>query len=155
MIISAWKNLWCLSACKKNRLHPSRVSRNNAKILWACYFGYFGHAWLHTSKVILSICRKLLCTQNISFIPDIFLEILQRCANFLFWILWACLATHTLKYHFVENFNVYLHAKKNFTIHFFLEILHFKDSCNLIGRQHFGPQLENQNFSRFGTSDEI
>ena len=105
---------------QKNRLHLSRVSRNNAKILWACYFGYFGHALLHTPEVILLICRKLLCTQNISFIPDIFLEILQRCANFLFWILWACLATHTLKYHFVENFHVYLYAKKTLPFTSFL-----------------------------------
>ena len=29
--------------------------------------------------------------------------------------------------------------KINFIIHFFLEILHFKESCNLIGWQHFWP----------------
>ena len=29
--------------------------------------------------------------------------------------------------------------KINFIIHFFLTILHFKESCNLIGWQHFGP----------------
>ena len=29
--------------------------------------------------------------------------------------------------------------QKNFIIHFFLEILHFKESCNLIGWQHFDP----------------
>ena len=33
--------------------------------------------------------------------------------------------------------------------HFFLEILHFKESCNLIGQHHFGRQLENQNFPRY------
>ena len=32
--------------------------------------------------------------------------------------------------------------KINFIIHFFLEILHFKESdCNLIGWQHFGPYI--------------
>ena len=29
--------------------------------------------------------------------------------------------------------------KINFIIHFFLMVLHFKESCNLIGWQHFGP----------------
>ena len=28
--------------------------------------------------------------------------------------------------------------KIHFIIHFFLEILHFEESCNLIGQQHFG-----------------
>ena len=43
----------------------------------------------------------------------------------------------------------------NFILHFFLEILHFNESCNLIGSQHFGPQLENQNFARYGIGVEI
>ena len=38
---------------------------------------------------------------------------------------------------------------------FLLEIWHFKESCNLIHQQHFRPQLENQNFSRNGSGDEI
>ena len=38
--------------------------------------------------------------------------------------------------------------KINFIIHFFLTILHFKESCNLIDRQHFGPWLETQNYAR-------
>ena len=25
------------------------------------YFGYFGHAWLHTPKMIVSTCRRLQC----------------------------------------------------------------------------------------------
>ena len=45
--------------------------------------------------------------------------------------------------------------KIHFIIHFFLEILHFKESCNLIGWQHFGPQLQNQNFARYGIGREI
>ena len=39
--------------------------------------------------------------------------------------------------------------KINFIIHFFLTILHFKEFCNLIGQQHFGPQLETQNYARY------
>ena len=42
-----------------------------------------------------------------------------------------------------------------FIIHFLLEILHFKEPCNLIGWQHFGLKLENQNFARYGIGGEI
>ena len=45
--------------------------------------------------------------------------------------------------------------KINLIIHFFLEILHFKESYNLIGKQHFGPKLKNQNFARYGIGGEI
>ena len=75
------------------------------------YFGYFGHAWLCTPKLIVSTCRKLL--------------------------MFICM------------------PKINFIIHFFLEIIHFKESCNLIGQQHFGPYLENQKFARYGICGEI
>ena len=40
----------------------------------------------------------------------------------------------------------------NFIIHFFLEILQVKESCNLIGWYHFGPA---QNFARYGIGGEI
>ena len=46
-------------------------------------------------------------------------------------------------------------SKINFIIGFFLEILHFKESCNLIGQQYFDPQLEKQNFARYENSGEI
>ena len=40
--------------------------------------------------------------------------------------------------------------KINFIIHFFPKILQFKESCKLIGWQHFGPLLKTQNFDRYG-----
>ena len=46
-------------------------------------------------------------------------------------------------------------SKIHFITHFFLEILHFKESWNLIGWQHFGPWLKNQNFARYGIGSEI
>ena len=73
-----------------------------------------------------------------NFIPHALLEILQRYANFLFWVLWTCLVAHTQN----DSINLYktlmfiCMQKTNFIIHFFLEILHFKESCNLIGWQH-------------------
>ena len=45
--------------------------------------------------------------------------------------------------------------KINFTIQFFFETLHIKESCHLIGQHHFGPQLENQSFARYEIDDEI
>ena len=39
--------------------------------------------------------------------------------------------------------------KINILIHFFLTILHFKESCNLIGQQPFGPEFETQNYARY------
>ena len=44
-----------------------------------------------------------------------------------------------------------MYVSKIFIILFFLEIvIHFKESCNLIGQQYLDPQLENQNFARYG-----
>ena len=45
--------------------------------------------------------------------------------------------------------------KINFIIHYFLKTLHFKESCNLIGWQHFGTYPENQNFARYRIVGEI
>ena len=39
-------------------------------------------------------------------------------------------------------------SKINFIIHFFLEILYFKEFCNLIGKQQFGQLFKKQNFAR-------
>ena len=57
-----------------------------------CYFEYFGHAWLRKFKVIQSNFRKLYSLsagKKISFTSQVFLEILQRYANFLLCVPWA------------------------------------------------------------------
>ena len=38
---------------------------------------------------------------------------------------------------------------------FFLRYYNLKNPANLIGQQHFGSILENQNFARYGIGDEI
>ena len=88
----------------KKRLSAGKKSTSSHMFFWRyckdmqnAYFGYFGHARLHTPKMIESTCRKLHC--------------LSPC-------------------------------QKNFIIHYFLEILHFKESCNLISRQHFAQTQE-------------
>ena len=138
------RKLWRLPVGKRSSSSFTFSLRYYKKILYTCCFGYFGHAWLRKPKVILSTCRKCSCLfagKKPHPPPShAFLEILQRYANFLFWVLWACLAAHT------HNDCINLHKtsmficipKINFIIHFFLEILHFKESCNLIGWQNFG-----------------
>ena len=59
---------------------------------------------------------------------------MQIYANFLFWVLWACLAMHIQSYSIklYKTFTFICIPKINFAIHFFLEILQFKESCNMI-----------------------
>ena len=93
--------------------------------------------------------------QKINFIPHVFLQILQRYANFLFWVLWPCLPTYTHNWVNLWNTSMFICMPKiHFIIHFFPEILHFKESCNLIVQQHFDQQLQNQSFARYGTDEE-
>ena len=77
------------------------------------------------------------------------MEILQKYAN-LFWVPWACTVTRTQNDSItLLKTSIFICMQKiSFAIHFFLTILHFKESCNLIGRQHFGPKLETQNYAR-------
>ena len=56
---SLWRNLSCLPAGKK-AASSFHFSWDIEKISKTCYFGYFGHAWLHRHpKIILSPCKKL------------------------------------------------------------------------------------------------
>ena len=93
--------------------------------------------------------------QKINFIPHVFLQILQRYANFLFGVLWPCLPTYTHNWVNLWNTSMFICMPKiHFIIHFFPEILHFKESCNLIVQQYFDQQLQNQSFARYGTDEE-
>ena len=86
-----------LSTCRKPlHLFAGKKSISSAMLYWryckdmqTSYFGYFGHARLHTPKLIASTYTKTM--------------------------MFICM------------------QKTNFIIHFILEILHFKESYNLIG----------------------
>ena len=97
-----------------------------------CYLRYFGHVWLWTPKLIISTRKKLLfiCWQKNYIIAHVFLEILQRYANFLFWILWASLVMHTQNDKMKISMFICM-PKINFIIPVFLQKLNFKESCNL------------------------
>ena len=64
----------------------------------------------------------LMWRQKINFIPLNFLEILQRYANFLFWVLWACLAmpAKMIPLTFKKLMFFYM-PNIDFIIHFFLD----------------------------------
>ena len=61
--------------------------------------------------------------------------------NWLFLVLWACLATHTQNDTItLQKTSMFICMQKiDLIIHFFLTILHFNEYCNLIGWQQFGP----------------
>ena len=51
-----------ISAGEKNQIHPPCFSGDIAKICKLFFFFWcFGHAWLHTPKMIVSTCRRLQC----------------------------------------------------------------------------------------------
>ena len=78
------------------------------------------------------------------------MEILQRYEN-LFWLLWTCLVALTQNDRITsQKTSMFTCMQKiKFIIYFFFTILHFKESCNLIGWQHFAPLLETQNSARY------
>ena len=80
--------------------------------------------------------------------PPRFSGDIAKISNFLFWVLWACLAMYTQN----DIINLYKTSmfigisKINLIIHFFLEILHFKECCNLIGWQQIWPITQEPEF---------
>ena len=66
MIVTIWRNLRRLSASGKSTL--------SFRFFLIYYFGYIGHACLHTPKITVSNCRKPQCLsacqkRTLSFIP--------------------------------------------------------------------------------------
>ena len=104
-----------------------------------CYFGWFGHAWPHTPKMMVSIWRNLWCLSKSKKSSSFFPFALRYCkdtTNLLFWVLWECLTiSHKKSQHqSVGNFHAYLHAEKiNFITHFFLKILQRNSKLVVLG----------------------
>ena len=83
----------------KNQVHSSRLPWDIARILQICYFGYFGNAWpspIKNHSTNLWETFMLICMQKKSTLSlTSFLRYCKEIANLLFWVIWACLATHT------------------------------------------------------------
>ena len=146
MVIAIWRNLWRLSVSKRSS-SPFTISLRYYKeivnllfwVLWTCLAMQTQRDTMNLYKTFMFICR-----QKTNFTlpppPNAFLEIMQVCKLLFLGTLGMPGYIHPKWYYqHEENFDIYLHAKKNFIIQFFFEILHFKESCNLIGWQHFGP----------------
>ena len=64
------------------------------KTLQTYYFGNFWNAWPSPSKITVPICRKLSSLSTFKkFITH--LRYCKEIANLIFWVIWACLVTHT------------------------------------------------------------
>ena len=93
-----------------------------------CSFGKFGKAWPSPAKIIVSICKKLSCSSECKKSTSFF-RYCKEISNLLFWVIWACLSTHT-KNNSINLKKPLMHIlrqKTNFTLHVFLK------SCKPIG----------------------
>ena len=78
--------------------------------------------------------------QKITFIPHLFFEMLQRyCRLVIFGTLgMPGHADQEQQHRPVGNNDFYLQTKNQLDPSIFLEVLYFKEYCNLIGQEHFG-----------------
>ena len=118
--------------------------------------GYYKLVILRTLRMVGHITQSdinlqkiwyLFCRQKINFIPYVFWGYCKD-ANFLFWVLLVYLTKH------IQNDSLNMQKtsmficmpKIHFIICFFLDILHFKESCNLIDQQYFGAMTREAEF---------
>ena len=89
VILSIWRNLWCLSESKKpTSFFPFslRYCKDIANLLfWVLWESLLTHTQNDISN--LKKTFVFICKQNNNFIHHVFLEILHWYANFLFWVL--------------------------------------------------------------------
>ena len=118
MVVYIWRNL-DVYLQTQNQLHPASYPSDIAKILKTCHFWYFCHAWLHTSRLILSTCKKLLmfisCKKCTSFPMFYWRYWKDMQTSYFGYIRHADCAHHKWLYQFAEIFVIYLHAKN--TLH--------------------------------------
>ena len=121
------QNIWMFCIIIEDKSSSSTFCWYIEKILPTSYFGHFWQVWLIPSKTIIPTCWCL-----------------GRYVKFLFWLLWAFLVMRTQN----DGINLWKTSmficipKMNFIIHFFLEILHFRESCNLISWTAIWPIWE-------------
>ena len=142
MIVSIWKNLQHLSAGKKSTSSFMFSLRYCKDIVNWLFFGTLGlSGYLHPKwyyHLVEYFCVYL--QAKTQFHPPSFYGDIAKIWKLIL-VLWACTVTR------IQNDSIILlktsmficMQKINFIILFFLTILHFKESCSLIGRQHFGP----------------
>ena len=132
-MISFWRKLWCLSA----KTSAFTFSLTYCKLVILGTLDIPGYAHL---KKIVSTYRELLClTSKKSTLPPCFPEDIAKICIYTFYFGYFGYVLLRKPKIIVKNLISICMPKINFTIHFFFGILHFKDSCSLIGQQHFDP----------------
>ena len=109
------------------------------------YFGYFGHVWLRTPKMIVSPCRKLQCLsvcqkQTSSFTSSLRYYILE---NHAIWLADSLLA-HNSRTRILPDIGLVMKYQKTISFHFRLFLRKtnevFQNQKTLFW-SHFGPSL--------------
>ena len=100
--------------------------------------GYAHSKWYY--HLVENFCVYL--QAKINFILHAIMKMLHRYVN-LFWVLWTCLVTLTQNDSITsQKTSMFIFMQKiKFIIQLFLTILHFKESCNLLGWQHLFHNL--------------
>ena len=112
--------------------------QGNSKLAILANLGVGGHTYLKWWYQFEEIFEVYLQEKTTSFFT-FSLRYCKDIAKLLFWVLWTCLATH-IKSDTIKLLKTLMSMRKiKIIIHFFLEIWHYKESCNLIRRQNFPP----------------
>ena len=122
----------------KDQLHISLLFCEIVKTLQTFYAANFENAWPSSSKITLSICRKLSWLQK-STLSLLLLKILQRNSKLAILDNLGLSGYTHLKwwYQFEETFDVYLHGKNQLhSLHFPWDIAKILQTCYFV---HFEP----------------
>ena len=120
---------WVLWACPANRLvenfvffcRPKKTTLSPmlywryCKDMQTSYFGYFGHAWWHTPKLIVSTCTRIWCLsackkQTSSFTLILIYYILKNPAIWLAVLIWEL--------EFCQIWDLWWNVNNNISFHF-------------------------------------
>ena len=123
MIVSPCNKIWCLSECKKSASTFFEKLWRHSKLVTL----ELSEGLTIPKKILASICRKLssyYTWKKINFITNPFLTYCKKIANLLFWVIWACLATHIKwQYQFKKSLMFICRQKFDFVLQVFLRIL--------------------------------
>ena len=138
-MVLACRRLWCVSSCNKWNISLASFLKYCQDI--ANFLFWLLWAWLCPSKLIKPAFRKVWCLstskKSTSSLPS-FLRYCNDITNLLF-LVYLRKANKRGSINLQETLMIIYIQKINFIPLSFLEILHFKEFCNLIGWEQFGP----------------
>ena len=131
------RNLWHLFAGKKSTssfTSSLRYCKDTENllfwVLWTLDMSGYAHPnWYY--KLVVNFCRYLQAKNQLH--PSCFSGDIAKICKLILGTLGMPGYTHPKWYYQLDTINFICLPKIYFIIHFFLEIWHFKESCNLIG----------------------